>query len=86
MLLLQYMLKYDTVHGRFDGSVSHDDSSITVNGEAVKVPRIAESFHVDHVTVNSHHALQAFDSKDPGAIDWGSAGADYVVEVRGSSS
>merc|ERR1712046_270259 len=58
---MEYMLKYDTVHGRFDGSVSHDDSSITVNGEAVK----------------------AFDSKDPGAIDWGSAGADYVVESTG---
>lgn len=32
------MLKYDTVHGRFNGTVSHDDSSLTVNGETVKVP------------------------------------------------
>merc|ERR1711934_1102205 len=55
------MLKYDTVHGRFQGTVSHDDSSMTVNGDKVTV----------------------FDKKDPATIDWGSAGADYVVESTG---
>ncbi|MCL2069528.1 MAG: type I glyceraldehyde-3-phosphate dehydrogenase [Treponema sp.] len=30
-----YMLKYDTVHGRFKGTVSYDDSSITVNGKKI---------------------------------------------------
>ncbi|HBU13358.1 MAG TPA: type I glyceraldehyde-3-phosphate dehydrogenase [Clostridiales bacterium] len=34
---MEYMLKYDTVHGRFDGEVSHTDSSITVNGNEIKV-------------------------------------------------
>merc|ERR1711970_511963 len=58
---MEYMLKYDTVHGRFQGTVGHDDSSIIVNGETVK----------------------AFDKKDPATIDWGSAGADYVVESTG---
>ena len=32
---LAYMLKYDTVHGQFKGSISYDDSSITVNGKKV---------------------------------------------------
>ncbi|MCL2083287.1 MAG: type I glyceraldehyde-3-phosphate dehydrogenase [Oscillospiraceae bacterium] len=32
---MAYMLKYDTVHGRFDGQVSYDDNSITVNGRKV---------------------------------------------------
>merc|ERR1712216_1043430 len=58
---MEYMLKYDTVHGRFNGTIGHDDSSIVVNGESVK----------------------AFSEKDPAAIDWGSAGADYVVESTG---
>lgn len=31
-LTLAHLLKYDTMHGRFDGTVSHDDTSITVNG------------------------------------------------------
>ncbi|MCL2043654.1 MAG: type I glyceraldehyde-3-phosphate dehydrogenase [Treponema sp.] len=30
-----YMLKYDTVHGRFNGTITHDDSSITVNGKKI---------------------------------------------------
>ena len=30
-----YMLKYDTIHGRFDGEISHDDNSITVNGKKI---------------------------------------------------
>ena len=32
---LAYMLKYDTVHGRFNGTISHDDNSITANGKKV---------------------------------------------------
>jgi len=32
-----YMLKYDTVHGRFDGTVSHTANSIVVNGKEIKV-------------------------------------------------
>ena len=32
---LAHLLKYDTMHGRFDGSVSSDDTSITVNGKKI---------------------------------------------------
>ena len=34
---MEYMLKYDTVHGRFDGEVSHKDDAIVVNGNEIKV-------------------------------------------------
>jgi glyceraldehyde 3-phosphate dehydrogenase len=34
---MEYMLKYDTVHGRFDGKVSHTEDAIIVNGQKVKV-------------------------------------------------
>merc|ERR1711907_662767 len=57
----EYMLKYDTVHGRFPGSVKAEDDGITVNGNKIKT----------------------FAEKDPANIDWGSAGADYVVESTG---
>ncbi len=30
-----YMLKYDTIHGRFDGEISYDDASVTVDGKKV---------------------------------------------------
>lgn len=31
-----YMLQYDTVHGRYDGTVSYNDSAIIVDGKEVK--------------------------------------------------
>lgn len=31
-----YMLRYDTVHGRFDGDISYTDDSIVVNGKKIK--------------------------------------------------
>ena len=32
-----YMLKYDTVHGKFDGTVESKDGAIIVNGKEIKV-------------------------------------------------
>ena len=31
------MLRYDTIHGRFDGTIEYDENSITVNGHKVMV-------------------------------------------------
>ncbi len=34
---MAYMLRYDTMHGRFQGEISYDESSITVNGKKIMV-------------------------------------------------
>lgn len=34
---MAYMLKYDSVHGRFDGSVEVKDGKLVVNGKAIRV-------------------------------------------------
>ncbi len=34
---LAYMLKYDSVHGRFDGSVEVQDGSLVVNGSPIRI-------------------------------------------------
>jgi glyceraldehyde 3-phosphate dehydrogenase len=34
---LAHLLKYDSVHGRYPGTVSYDDQSITVNGKRIAV-------------------------------------------------
>ncbi|MEK6612194.1 MAG: type I glyceraldehyde-3-phosphate dehydrogenase [Gemmatimonadota bacterium] len=34
---LAHLFKYDSVHGTFEGTVSHDENSITVNGDVVRV-------------------------------------------------
>eukprot|EP00756_Hemistasia_phaeocysticola_P011035 Hpha_TRINITY_DN15078_c6_g1::TRINITY_DN15078_c6_g1_i1::g.123639::m.123639/K00134/GAPDH, gapA; glyceraldehyde 3-phosphate dehydrogenase len=56
-----YMFKYDSVHGRYNGTVETRNGDLVVDGKVIKV----------------------FDSKDPSAIPWGRAGAEYVVESTG---
>ena len=34
---LAYMLKFDSVHGRFDGTVEHTDDALIVNGKKIKL-------------------------------------------------
>lgn len=34
---LAHLFKYDSVHGKFDGTVTHDADSITINGDKIKV-------------------------------------------------
>jgi glyceraldehyde 3-phosphate dehydrogenase len=58
---MAYLLKYDSTHGRFEGSVEVKDGNLIVDGKTVKV----------------------FAERDPAAIQWGSAGAHYVVESTG---
>ena len=31
------MFKYDTVHGRFKGTVTHDAENVIVNGKSIRV-------------------------------------------------
>ena len=35
--LMAYMLKYDTIHGRFDGEVTFDENNLIVNGKKFSV-------------------------------------------------
>merc|ERR1711934_729517 len=58
---MEYMLKYDTVHGKYPGTVEAGDGFVKVNGNDIKT----------------------FVERDPANIDWGSAGADYVIESTG---
>lgn len=58
-----YMFKYDSVHGRFDGTVEAKDGKLVINGKPITV----------------------FAEKDPAAIQWGSVGAEYIVESTVSS-
>ena len=58
---MAHLLRYDSVLGRFPGTVEHDGSAITVDGTR----------------------LTGFAERDPGAIGWGDAGVDVVVESTG---
>ena len=34
---MAYMLRYDTMHGKFEGEISYDETSLTVNGQRIAV-------------------------------------------------
>jgi len=60
-----YQLKYDSVHGRFPGTVACK----TADGK-------------DFLVINGAD-IAVFHEKDPTAIPWGAAGAEYVCESTG---
>merc|ERR1712190_671987 len=60
-----YQLKYDSVHGKFMGTVE----SKTADGK-------------EFLLVNGRE-IQVLHEKDPAAIPWGKAGAEYVCESTG---
>lgn len=58
---MKYMFYYDTVHGKYPGTVTIDNGKLVVDGKAITVSN----------------------ELDPTKIQWGSSGADYVVESTG---
>lgn len=55
-----YMLKYDSVHGRFGGTaeVDHDSQSIIVNGEKVRVFAEMDAANIDWKSVNAEYIME----------------------------
>ncbi|MDR1344178.1 MAG: type I glyceraldehyde-3-phosphate dehydrogenase [Tannerellaceae bacterium] len=78
---MAYMLKYDTVHGRFDGTVDVKDGQLVVNGNAIRVTAEKNPADLKWDAVGAEYVVEStglFLSKDKaqGHID---AGAKYVV-------
>ena len=78
---MAYMLKYDTVHGRFSGTVEHTEKSIIVNGQEIPVFCERNPADLPWGKVDAEYVVEStglFLSKDTaqGHID---AGAKHVI-------
>ena len=76
-----YMLRYDTIHGRYDGDVKYTDDAIIVDGHEVKFFAEKEPANIPWGQVGADYVVDAtgiFHSKDKaqGHLD---AGAKKVV-------
>ncbi len=60
--MLEYLLKYDSVHGAFDGVKLIDETTFTMGKNNIKI----------------------FSDRDPNNIDFGSVGAEIVLECTGA--
>jgi glyceraldehyde 3-phosphate dehydrogenase len=78
---MAYMLKYDTVHGQFDGTIEIKDGNLIVNGNVIRVTSEKNPADLKWGDVGAEYVVEStglFLSKDKaqGHID---AGAKYVV-------
>ena len=56
---MAYMLKYDTIHGRFDADVSYDDNSLIINGKHIKLFPAADPKDIPWGDVGAEYILEA---------------------------
>ncbi len=78
---MAYMLRYDTVHGRFEGEISHDENSITVNGKKILFYAEKDPALIPWGKVGAEYVVDAtgiFHSKDKAQAHL-DAGAKKVV-------
>lgn len=78
---IAYMLKYDTVHGKFNGTVEVKDGNLVVNGNTIRVSAEKSPADLKWGDVGAEYVVEStglFLTKDKaqGHID---AGAKYVV-------
>merc|ERR1712199_121665 len=78
---LEYLLKYDSVHGRFPGTVEKADGGIKVNGDFVKVFHETDPSKIGWGSVGADYVCEStgvFLSEDKGALHI-AGGAKKVV-------
>ena len=78
---MAYMLKYDTMHGRFDGTVDYTDHSLIVNGHEIRVTAEKNPADLKWSDVGAEYVVESTglfltQEKAQGHLD---AGAKHVV-------
>ncbi|MBU5625402.1 type I glyceraldehyde-3-phosphate dehydrogenase [Oscillibacter sp. MSJ-2] len=78
---MAYMLRYDTMHGQFQGDISYDEESITVNGKRVMVYACMNPAEIPWGKLEAEYVVESTGlfltkEKSQGHID---AGAKHVV-------
>lgn len=84
---IAYMLKYDTVHGRFHGEVTYDESAIIVNGKRIVLFTENEPKDIPWASVGADYIVEssgAFKTIETAGAHIG-AGAKRVVITAPSS-
>ncbi|MEG2614092.1 MAG: type I glyceraldehyde-3-phosphate dehydrogenase [Alistipes sp.] len=78
---MAYMLKYDSVHGRFNGTIEVKDGKLVVNGNAIRVTAEKDPSQLKWGAINAEYIVEStglFLSKDKAEAHL-AAGAKYVV-------
>ena len=74
-----HLLRYDSVHGRFNGTVEAVDGGITVNGQFIRVTAIREPENLPWSDVQIAMECTGFFTKRADAVKLLAAGVDKVL-------
>ena len=78
---MAYMLKYDTIHGRFNGTVDYTENSLIVNGKSIRVTAEKDPANLRWSEVGAEYVVEStglFLTKEKAAGHI-AAGAKHVV-------
>jgi glyceraldehyde 3-phosphate dehydrogenase len=56
---IAYMLKYDSTHGKFNGTVSVENGMLVVNGKKIRVTAVADPAQLNWKEVGAEYAVEA---------------------------
>ncbi|MCX7615425.1 MAG: type I glyceraldehyde-3-phosphate dehydrogenase, partial [Clostridiales bacterium] len=56
---MAYMLQYDTIHGKFNGQISYDETSITVNGKKTEIFAYKEPSEIPWNSVGADYVVES---------------------------
>ena len=78
---MAYMLRYDTMHGQFQGTIGYEDNALIVNGQKIAVFAEKEPKNIPWGTVGADYVVESTGvfltkEKSQGHID---AGAKHVI-------
>ena len=78
---LAYMLKYDTMHGKFDGEVKAEEGAIVINGKRIPITAERDPHNLPWKELGAEYVIESTGlfltkEKAQGHID---AGAKHVV-------
>mgnify|MGYP003351272760 CR=1 FL=1 len=62
---LAYMLKYDSVHGRFDGEVSVDGNTLVVNGKKIRLTAVKDPSELKWGEVGADVVIESTGISEP---------------------
>ena len=79
---LAYLLKYDSVHGRFDGTIDVKDGALIVNGNTIRITAERDPANIQWQEVGANYILECtgfFTTKEKAAAHLADSGVKRVI-------
>ena len=86
---MAYMLRYDTIHGKFPGEISYTDDSIIVNGRAIRIFSERDPASLPWGDVGADYVIEStglFTDKDKAALHLKGGAKKVIISAPSSDA